>query len=303
MIRIKNIIKFFTILMCLSTTILSVERRSEADPTSPDQVLTIELKTLTPGFGLETFFRDKKEPNSTHERDLAEQAYWIAERMLCNKEGERALEYIGFSLYLGYPKIIDTIYTVGFKKNRYGNLSSILMQEVKDKFLEGCRRHGISSSPSKNLLQSKYQEAWDENQKTIEAIEAEQKKLRRWGPFSSLVLKAQEFLVAPEPLSPVGGKQTVPSSEKDAQKDIRKRTRSQEAPPPHLKSRQRKVADAEKQPLLQGGEPEESITLEPDLQHSSNSVRQRKPASPTKQPLPAGGKTVDSASIEAKKRN
>ncbi len=86
-----------------------------------------------------------------------------------------------------------------------------------------------------------------------------------------------------------------------SEKEARKRTRSQETPQPYLKSRQRKVADDEHQPLLQAGETVEAINSVSEQQSLANSVRQRKPVSLASQPLSAGGKTQGFIISEAKK--
>ncbi|AIK96343.1 hypothetical protein [Candidatus Odyssella acanthamoebae] len=305
MVKTRNFIKGFMALIYASGVILAAEPQVEREPISLSQILTIEPETLNQMFGIETFFTDKKKPANIKELEIATEAYRVAMEGLLNKKGEGVLGAIGVSLYFGYPASVELIHHIGFGflGHNFEGIRPEIKKQIRQQFLEACTAHGITQAHEKQLT-AHYRNKWNENQKLIEAIEAEQKKLRRWGPFSSLVLKAQEFLVAPEPISPVGGKQTVPSSEKDAQKDIRKRSRSQESTAaPYLKSRQRKVADAEKQPLLQAGETEEFRISNSEQQPSSTSVRQRKPASPTKQPLPATDETRGSLTSEAKKRN
>lgn len=229
MIRTKIIVKFFTMLICTSEAILATEQISEADPSSPSQVLTIELKTLTPEFGLKTFFRDKKRAANMHELKLAEQAYWIAERMLNNKEGEKTLTYVGYSLYLGYPKIINIIYDLGFRGYYYEGFSPTIKQEIKDKFLEACNMHGISSAPYLLPLRSKYEEAWEENKHRIERIEAEQKQLertRRWWTPSGFVGRMQHLLGSHEQAPFFKLEETGAYSE--SEKGSKKRTRTKD---------------------------------------------------------------------------
>ncbi|AIK96342.1 hypothetical protein [Candidatus Odyssella acanthamoebae] len=293
MVKTKNIIKGFMVLVYASGVILAAERRSELDPNFLSQVLTIEPQTLTQQFKVKNFFIIQQQPTSTPEVELATKAFRIATTMLSENKGEEALGAVGLALYFGYSPVIDLIYHIGFGflGHYFKGIQPEIRKQIRQKFLEASAVRGITEAHVEQLT-AKYQKEWDENQKTIKAIEAK--------PQGWLGTIVQKVWSRPETVLPLKIEETVASSEKE----VRKRSRSQESTAaPHLKSRQRKVADAEKQPLLQAGEAEEFRISNSERQPSSTSVRQRKPASPTKQPLPATDETRGPLTSEAKKRN
>ncbi|AIK96344.1 hypothetical protein [Candidatus Odyssella acanthamoebae] len=299
MVKTKNIVKGFIALICVNGLILASEQTREREVSSLSQMLTMDPQTLTEGFGVETFFTAKKKPANTHELKIAKDAYNQAKKDLYEGEGEKALGLVGLSLYLGYPKIIDIIYTIGFRKNHFEGFSSKIEGEIQKRFLKICEENKIVGPYYLASLRSKYKEKWSENKLHLIGKTKPQQKIeaKSQGWLETIVQKVWSH---PETVLPLKIEETVAPSEKE----VRKRSRSQESTAaPHLKSRQRKVADAEKQPLLQAGEPEEFRISNSERQPSSTSVRQRKPASPTKQPLPATDETRGPLTSEAKKRN
>ncbi|AIK96346.1 hypothetical protein [Candidatus Odyssella acanthamoebae] len=284
MVKTRNFIKGFMALIYTSGVILAAEPQVERGSISFSQILTIEPETLNQMFSIESFFKDKKKPANTLEIQVAEDSYRMAKEGLYGNKGEKALGFVGISIYLGYPASVGLIHHLGFgfRGHDFEGIRPEIREQIRQKFLEASAAHGITKAHREQLT-AEYRKEWDENQKTIKAIAAKQQ-----GWLGTIV---QKVWSRPE---------TVASSEKE----VRKRSRSQESTAaPHLKSRQRKVADAEKQPLLQAGEAEEFRISNSERQPSSTSVRQRKPASPTKQPLPATDETRGSLTSEAKKRN
>jgi hypothetical protein len=291
MVKTRNFIKGFMAFIYTSGVILAAELPVERGPISLSQILTVEPETLNQMFGIETFFKDKKKPANTLEIQVAEDSYRMAKERLYGNKGEEALGFVGISIYLGYPASVGLIHHLGFgfRGHNFEGILPEIRKQIRQKFLDASAARGITEAHLEQLT-AEYRKEWDENQKTIKSIEA---KSHGW-----LETIVQKVWSRPETVLPLKIEETVASSEKEA----RKRSRSQESTAaPHLKSRQRKVADEEKQPLLQAGETEEFRISNSEQQPSSASVRQRKPISSKKQPLPAAGKTIESASTEPKK--